>query len=348
MTLPIINPLSAKFIKWSNTLKQIVGKLPTICLSVFDHFSGLAFKGLMIIYIQYLTLQKKEISRGTTKSKDRNYLLYIIYYIIYYANTSATFNLIISGDIEINLRPGFSASKCTVCGNVVKINNKRLICSTCFDAIHAKCSKQPSYHTIQARIPRYYICNRCLHMQLPFFNISNLDSSYDMGNTANDNRLSIQNTISNITNSNKTISIAHLNTQAICSTFDEFTCMLNTQKFDIMTLSETWLKDNPHLLDYVKIDGYEVKFRNREHTRGGGVGLYIRSDIKYKLRNDILNTNTDIEHLWLEVTLRNKNSVYFISQTLIISPNQYGWTSLMTFYPMHAPDGATQLLFADI
>ena len=40
------NPLSAKFIKWSNTLKQIVGKLPTICLSVFDYFSGLAFKGL--------------------------------------------------------------------------------------------------------------------------------------------------------------------------------------------------------------------------------------------------------------------------------------------------------------
>ena len=43
-----INPLSAKFIKWSNTLKQIVGKLPTICLSVFDHFSGLAFKGLIM------------------------------------------------------------------------------------------------------------------------------------------------------------------------------------------------------------------------------------------------------------------------------------------------------------
>ena len=41
------NPLSAKFIKWSNTLKQIVSKLPTICLSVFDHFSGLALKGLI-------------------------------------------------------------------------------------------------------------------------------------------------------------------------------------------------------------------------------------------------------------------------------------------------------------
>ena len=44
-----LNPLSAKFIKWSNTLIQIVGKLPTICLSVFDHFSGLALKGLSVV-----------------------------------------------------------------------------------------------------------------------------------------------------------------------------------------------------------------------------------------------------------------------------------------------------------
>ena len=40
------NPLSANFTKWSNTLKQFVCKLPTNCLSVFDHFVGLALKGL--------------------------------------------------------------------------------------------------------------------------------------------------------------------------------------------------------------------------------------------------------------------------------------------------------------
>ena len=43
---PSINPLSANPEKWSNTLKQIVGNLPTICLSVFEHFMNLAFKGL--------------------------------------------------------------------------------------------------------------------------------------------------------------------------------------------------------------------------------------------------------------------------------------------------------------
>ena len=32
--------------KWSNTLKQFVTKLPSNCLSVFDHFVGLALKGL--------------------------------------------------------------------------------------------------------------------------------------------------------------------------------------------------------------------------------------------------------------------------------------------------------------
>ena len=40
------NPLSANITKWSNTLKQVVGKLPTNCLSVFDHFVGLALKEL--------------------------------------------------------------------------------------------------------------------------------------------------------------------------------------------------------------------------------------------------------------------------------------------------------------
>ena len=33
-----VNPLSADPTKWSNTLKQFVGNLPTNCLSVFNHF----------------------------------------------------------------------------------------------------------------------------------------------------------------------------------------------------------------------------------------------------------------------------------------------------------------------
>ena len=42
----ILNPLSANITKWSNTLKQFVGKLPKNCLNVFPHFVGLALKRL--------------------------------------------------------------------------------------------------------------------------------------------------------------------------------------------------------------------------------------------------------------------------------------------------------------
>ena len=52
--MPDINPFSVNFTKWSNTLKQFVGNLPTNFLSVFDHFVGLALKGLCIILARLL------------------------------------------------------------------------------------------------------------------------------------------------------------------------------------------------------------------------------------------------------------------------------------------------------
>ena len=42
----MLNPLSANPTKWSNTLKQFFGKLPTNCLIVLDHFVILTLKGL--------------------------------------------------------------------------------------------------------------------------------------------------------------------------------------------------------------------------------------------------------------------------------------------------------------
>ena len=54
-----INPLSAKITKWSNTLKQFVGNLPTNCLSVFDHLVGLVLKGLRCSFATLLKLSNK-------------------------------------------------------------------------------------------------------------------------------------------------------------------------------------------------------------------------------------------------------------------------------------------------
>ena len=59
-----VKPLSANPEKWSNTLKQIVGNLPTICLSVFDHFMNLALKGLNIISNKFKILKPVSVLRN--------------------------------------------------------------------------------------------------------------------------------------------------------------------------------------------------------------------------------------------------------------------------------------------
>ena len=72
----VINPLNANPEKWSNTLKQIVGNLATICSSVFDHFMNLALKGLrkqfimtdfLILYYVHIIKPKQE----KNKTKDQ-------------------------------------------------------------------------------------------------------------------------------------------------------------------------------------------------------------------------------------------------------------------------------------
>ena len=94
------------------------------------------------------------------------------------------------------------------------------------------------------------------------------------------------------------------------STSDEFQFMVNESKFDIITLSKTWLKNDKHLLEYVSLPGYKFPYRNRDEKRGGCVGVYIKVCITYKIRNDIISLDDSLEHLWVKVKGKNKNSPY--------------------------------------
>jgi hypothetical protein len=74
---------------------------------------------------------------------------------------------------------------------------------------------------------------------------------------------------------------------------------LNNQ-FQIIGLTETWLNDN---YDFVNV--------NRSNKIGGGVGIYITNQIKYKLCTD-LNTSIEnvIESVFIEIiTAVGKNII---------------------------------------
>ena len=61
--------------------------------------------------------------------------------------------------------------------------------------------------------------------------------------------------ILNFQSHKKHLSIGHLNTLFMVSSFDEFHVMLQEHPFDILTLSETRLKEDVNLLKYVQIPG---------------------------------------------------------------------------------------------
>ena len=57
-----VNPLSGNPTKWSNTLKQFVGKLPTNFLSVFDHYVELVLKGLILSLMRQCHFRVSHVS----------------------------------------------------------------------------------------------------------------------------------------------------------------------------------------------------------------------------------------------------------------------------------------------
>ena len=84
--------------------------------------------------------------------------------------------------------------------------------------------------------------------------------------------------------------------------------LVSKYKLDILTLSETWLRNNVHQIAHIQIPGYSFAFKNRGEKRGGGVAVYLREELKYKERTDLMRLEPSVEHIWIEISGKNKNS----------------------------------------
>ena len=178
--------------------------------------------------------------------------------------------------------PGLPKPKCPKCDKTVRCNQKRLICQLCLDVPHANFVNLK--HPVRnSRDAESWTCNDCLFHVLPFKNyddtIGEILAAHVSPKYINTHH------IESSKHHHRHIFIAHLNTQSLASTFDAFHLMLENHKFDIVALSETWLKDNKHQYKYVQIPGYNTVFRNRENKMSGGVGFYVKYHLSFTLRN---------------------------------------------------------------
>ena len=95
-------------------------------------------------------------------------------------------------------------------------------------------------------------------------------------------------------------SLLNINIRSLQKNFDnfeEFLFTLNTFPFSLIGITETWLHStSPPIFN---IDNYELIHTDRTNGKGGGVALYIRNDLQYKIRHDIQIEG--IETLFLEI-----------------------------------------------
>lgn len=95
--------------------------------------------------------------------------------------------------------------------------------------------------------------------------------------------------------------IGHINIRSLTPNLSDFDQFVNSENFDFIGISETWLNDNS-LDTNVGVYGYHGIFQNRK-SRGGGVGLFIKQGYKFTRMENELTSNEHFEQIWIKVQM---------------------------------------------
>jgi hypothetical protein len=105
----------------------------------------------------------------------------------------------------------------------------------------------------------------------------------------------------------------HINMQSLPDKYDKLKLFLHRLMdahltVDFILLCETFLTVNN--ADLYQIPGYKFIHKTRSSTSRGGVGMYIRNDIRFKLRDDIaIFCEGEFESIFIETTGNEKPTI---------------------------------------
>src|SRR5271163_3991325 len=101
------------------------------------------------------------------------------------------------------------------------------------------------------------------------------------------------------------LNLLHVNCRGFGKNFNSLNTLLDVigAQLSVIAVSETWLSDITE--DTYLIKDYNFVSNSRSGRRGGGVGLYLKNDFAYKLRDD-LSVSTDVlECIFVEILQLN-------------------------------------------
>ena len=97
------------------------------------------------------------------------------------------------------------------------------------------------------------------------------------------------------------LKVAHLNIRSLRNKIDSLRLEgLDSKTIDVLTLSETWLDDSIHDSE-ISLPGFICVRKDRVGGKKGygGVAIYVRAGLPFRIRNDI-NADCKSECLWLK------------------------------------------------
>ena len=109
--------------------------------------------------------------------------------------------------------------------------------------------------------------------------------------------------------SDKQFSMLHINARSLPHNFDQIHSYINSLNFSfsIIGISETWLK--PNSIVSFDIDGYDFIRSDRSNGRGGGVGLYVRKDLPYKV-HDFSEQCEGVQFIGIEIICKHSKNIF--------------------------------------
>lgn len=108
----------------------------------------------------------------------------------------------------------------------------------------------------------------------------------------------------------KKLSVCCINVQSLCARrmtkFEELNQVVVTSDVDIVCVVETWLSDKTDN-DSIHIDNYQIIRHDRVGRLGGGLLIYVKSNIKHKILDVSLNVSgsENTEFILAEIYTRN-------------------------------------------
>lgn len=108
--------------------------------------------------------------------------------------------------------------------------------------------------------------------------------------------------------SNQLLNVCHINAQSIPSHYNDLLEAFCGTNVHAILISESWFK--PHLLSTsYSLPGFILIRNDRVDKRGGGVAIYLRSDLPYTVVKQSSHNSYTAEYLFLEVRVKGVKTI---------------------------------------